>query len=1231
MASAQREYEMLFKLSAQLGTSFNGTFSSAQKVLSATQSKIQELNKAQSNIAAYQKQQSGIEATNQKLEMYRKQLTNTNTALDTVRKEIEANGKASGELAAKESDLANKQLQLQNRIRNTEQTIADKNQRLAALAQRLEEAGVDTNKLDTEVLRLGMDLAHLRSEEEKAGEEAEKFGGSGQTAFEAVGAALAAAGITTALKEIYEAFTDCVNVASEFEATMSTVEALSGANASEMNELSEAAKYYGATTVFTAKQSADAMTYMGMAGWDASEMLSGMNGVMSLAAASGEDLALVSDIVTDNLTAFGLSASDTAHFADVLAMAATKSNTSVGIMGETFSNSAAIAGALGYSIEDVSTAVGLMANSGVKGSVAGTALKNVFNGLLEGATLTGEAIGDVEFTSVNADGTMKSFSETIDELRVHFDQMTEAERVNNAIAIAGKYGYNGLLAILNSTQEEYDSLHSSISNASGAAERMAEIQLDNLKGDVTLLDSATEGLKMTVGSLYNEELRQLTQIGTEIIDGIHTFIEERPAVTKAIMAIAAMIGTATFAYTALNAVKKAQNALDVLGTALKIKKTAATGAEAVAQGANALATTGAAAAHKTLNLAMLANPAVIITGAIIALTAGIVAMREACNNAAIEEWSLSTATDEQKSKVDSLNSEYEEACKVYGETSDEARALKYDLDEATAAVESQSFSVGELYNEIDELHDTTDSLLTTINDATGGICAEQEQAHILAAKMKEISNSSDTAAHKQEQLAPIVERLNTLYPSLGLTVGNVSEKMNGLSEAIDRASETESLQAKYEAANESLADLYTQQAKLQEAYDKAGVTWQKAAKVYTSVVTDNWVTNVGSLIDGTAQKAEEELDEAAEKQKTALDDLKKVNAAIAECEAAIFEYTGAVLGSSEKTIAAYDAMSIATADVKEQVESLVAAYNDAYSAAYSSVSGQYAIWDTAASVVPTSISAINNSISSQIKYWDSYNTNLEALSKRAKEIEGLADIIAGFADGGQESVNAIAGMSKASDEELRKMVESYSMLKQEQSKTSEALADIKTDFENQMDDITQTMSATVEKMNLDDEARTAAIATIDAYANAITARKTFAVEAAEAVAAATNAVLLSASEHETEATLLKRTYTGETDYSRYGHAYARGTDHAQRGVALVGEEGPELVFMNGGEKVVNAEITREMLSGSSAITISPQFVINNNGGSVDDSQVSEMSDTLVRMVLDALDSAGVDRRRSVYA
>ena len=299
-----------------------------------------------------------------------------------------------------------------------------------------------------------------------------------------------------------------------------------------------------------------------MAGWDAQEMLGGMSGVINLAAAAGEDLAQVSDIVTDNLSAFGLKASDTAHFADVLAAAAANSNTNISIMGETFKSSSSVAGALGYSIEDVAVMVGLMANNSVKGSRAGTALRNIFNGLLGGVTLTAKAFGELDYSAVNSDGSMKGLMETVEDLRGYFSQMTEAERVNNAMTIAGMRGYNGLLAILNATNEDFQSLYASINNCNGAAERMAKVKLDNLNGDITLMNSAMEALQSTIGEQFNPELRALTQLKTELLNGLNDFIIESPSLTKGLMAgagAAMALGTAIVGVNTAMKVWKALN------------------------------------------------------------------------------------------------------------------------------------------------------------------------------------------------------------------------------------------------------------------------------------------------------------------------------------------------------------------------------------------------------------------------------------------------------------------------------------------------------------------------------------------------------------------------------------------------------------------------------------------------------------------------------------------------
>lgn len=1214
---ANKEYQMLFRLGAQLGENFNGTFSSAQRVLQATQKEIQALNKTQSDIGAYQRQQQSIEKTNEKLELYKKQL-------DNVQKEMSESSEYS-------SALANREEELKLRIKNTEEAIAAKNQKLAEMGGRLTEAGISVGDLTAESARLEAEMHDLREEEEQAAAEAARFGDEGASAFEAVGSALVAAGIAAALNKIADEYKACVEASMEFGYTMSTVEALSGASVTEMQTLTATAKELGATTAFTANQSAQAMTYMGMAGWNAQQMVSGMDGVLNLAAASGEDLASVSDIVTDNLTAFGLKASDTAHFADVLAAAATNSNTSVELMGETFKTSASIAGTLGYSVEDVAIQIGLMANAGVKASIGGTALRNIFNGISGEVTLTSKAFGEATYTGVNLDGSMKDLSEVVSELRVYFDQMTDSEKKANAQAIAGERGYGGLLAMLNATEEEYQRVSDSINNCTGAAQKMADIKLDNLQGDITLLDSATAGLRMTIGGLYEDELRQAAQIGTEIITGINEFCEQNPAVIKALMAVTAEIGLVVAGYTAFTTVKKAKNALDTVGAALSAKKAAAAAAAAVAEGAEASATTGAAAAQTGWNAAMFASPIFIITAAVAALTAGLVILHEAFKEQAFETQTLSTATRQQYDEVGRLNAQYREACRKYGETSDQARSLKYDLDEATAAIDDQSFSVKDLYAEIDTLHSATSGLLEDCRSSTASIDEQYESAMILSAKLRDLASSSDKSAASQAKMEPIVKRLNEMYPSLGLTVENVSDKMGVLNGQIEQAAKSQSLQAKYESAKDNLSELYVKQQQLQEAAEKAEIAQARAGKAFSDAVGDNFFTAAGGMITGRAQDTEKAYDEASEKARIAWADLAAVEAQIRECEAAMEEYGGVVTGMSEETVSAYDAMSIAVSDVTAETEELLKAYNDAYQAAYDSISGQYALWDKAAEVSAVSVETINENLEQQAAYWDNYNTNLNALLGKAGEIDGLKDVIATFADGSSDSVNAIAGMASASDDDLRQMVENWKRVQEEQSKTAEALADTKVDFKEQMDGIAEDMNAAIKDMNLSDEARNAAEETIRAYAEAIAAGKGSVVEAADIVAAAVGNALGIASAADNAVVAGGEYVRG----FRAIDAYASGTDYANSGYALVGEEGPELVKFGGGEKVFTNDKTMAILGdsgrgsggGQTVIHISPQFTINGNA---DIGMIEEASERLIELVKDALRNEGIDARRGAY-
>ena len=317
-----------------------------------------------------------------------------------------------------------------------------------------------------------------------------------------------------------------VKTATDFEAGMSEVKAISGATGSEFDALRDKAIEMGAKTKFSASDSADAFKYMAMAGWDASQMMDGIAGIMDLAAASGEDLATTSDIVTDALTAFGLQASDSAHFADVLAQASSKSNTNVGLMGETFKYVAPVAGALGYSIEDTAVAIGLMANSGIKGSQAGTALRSTITRLAKPVGEAKDAVEELGISITNADGTMKPLSQTMVELREKFAGLTEEQKAQYAAMLAGQEGMSGLLAIVNASDEDFQKLTDEINNANGAAEDMASVMMDNTAGAVEQLKGALESAGILIGEKLTPYIRQLAEWITGLVEKFNSLSEE---------------------------------------------------------------------------------------------------------------------------------------------------------------------------------------------------------------------------------------------------------------------------------------------------------------------------------------------------------------------------------------------------------------------------------------------------------------------------------------------------------------------------------------------------------------------------------------------------------------------------------------------------------------------------------------------------------------------------------
>ena len=487
-------------------------------------------------------------------------------------------------------------------------------------------------ELDTSKFSKGFASAYndLKVFGDKSATAGQKFKGF-SSALNTVGSGLAK-GVTLPLLGVGTA---AVKVASSFDSAMSEVKAISGATGTQFTQLRDKAIEMGAKTKFSATESAEAFKYMAMAGWDTKDMLNSISGVMNLAAASGEDLGTVSDIVTDAMTAFGLAADGTTkvlkngynvevsnaeHFSDVLAEASSRSNTNVSLMGATFKYVAPIAGAMGYSIEDTAVAIGLMANAGIKGEQAGTALRSTITRLVKPTKESGTAMDALGISVTNSDGSMKSLDDVLRQVRSSMSGLTEDQKASYAAMLAGQEGMSGLLAIVNASDEDYQKLSESIQNCTGASQEMADTMQDNLGGAVTLLKSALESAGITIGERLTPYIRELAEWITGLVEKFNSLSDsQQDLIVKIGLILTAIAPVMLIGSKVFSLLSSVIGIITTVGSALST---------VFAFGLNATALSAAGASTGVTMLAgaigFLASPITLVIAAITALVAAFV-------------------------------------------------------------------------------------------------------------------------------------------------------------------------------------------------------------------------------------------------------------------------------------------------------------------------------------------------------------------------------------------------------------------------------------------------------------------------------------------------------------------------------------------------------------------------------------------------------------------------------
>ena len=617
-----------------------------------------------------------------------------------------------------------------------------------------------------------------------------------------------------------------IKVGSDFEAGMSEVRAISGATGSDLKKLEDKAKEMGATTKFSASESAEALKYMAMAGWDTNQMLDGLEGVMMLAASSGENLGSVSDIVTDALTAFGMEARQAGEFADLLASASSNSNTNVGLLGESFKYVAPLFGALNYSAEDAALALGLMANSGIKGSQAGTALKTAIANLANPTDKMATAMGQLGVSITDTNGEMLPFKSVMDDLRTKFAGLTEEQQAQYAATIFGKEAMAGMLSIINASESDYEKLTQATREYSGVAKEMAETMEDNLQGGITKLKSALEGVGIQIFEVLLPHLNKLVERLQEVVEW---FANLSPATQETIVNIAL--------------VAAAIGPLLMIGGKLIAGIGTAISAISTISGAIAVATTGAVAA--TPAIGTLATVFTVLTGPVgiaIAAIAGLTVAGVALYN--------------------HLSKDSIPAIELFGDEVSEStkKAVGGFLelnDEATLALNQLSWSGQEVTKEMAE--GISNNFSQMASEVQAGLDKHHEES---LGKIQSFVNNS-TSLSKEEQ----DEILNKMQEGYETRKQSIEEGEERIREILDLASTekraiSKSEQEEINAIQEEMVTTGIQVLSENELESKAIMERMKAqAGEITALQAAEVVKNSLEQKDGAVKSAEEQYDE----------------------------------------------------------------------------------------------------------------------------------------------------------------------------------------------------------------------------------------------------------------------------------------------------------------------------------------------------------------------------------
>lgn len=997
----------------------------------------------------------------------------------------------------------------------------------------LDEAAEAARKASEEVEKFG-------DKSEETGKQSEESSKKGRDGIKELQGVLASAGIAATLNEIKNGFFDCSEAAAQFETSTAMVATIADTSQKSLSSISKEVRSYSNETGEAASDMAEA-TYQAISASINTADAAAFAGTATKLAVGGFTSATTAvDVLTTAINAYGLAASDATQLSDYLITTQNLGKTSVDQLAQSVGKVIPLASAYNVQMDNLSSAYAVLTANGIATAESGTYLKSMLNELGD----TGSGVSEVLLNS-----TGKTFAQLMEQGYSLGDVMAMLGNAVDGDSTAFNALWNsteagiGALSLFNAGADKYNSVLESMRTSAGATEKAYSTMADTTDKSKQRMENAFNNLKISVGDVLNPALTQVYEGFTNVFAGMSDFVDEHPAVVAAISAIAVGVGGFTGALAAYN-----------------------------------LATTAAKFVTEAFTATLAANPYVLAAAGIVAVTAAAVTLTGVLITQSDEYEGMTATCRDQYDELQRLNDQYNAACEQYGENSDAANSLRYQLDQLNDEFETNRQTVKEFVAECDGLVESHNKVMDAYNSSTSSIKDQELGTLALTQRLGELASQNTQTTASYTEMKAIIDQLNADVPGLGLTYDGVTESVDATVEAIKKAAKAQA-DSEYKAEQQqTYVDLLKEQSSLEQqiAEAEANLDAERQRRgMRQDDVTGDWVSGSGFWMEDSPwvawtsdidayKKSLEELQAAYDENQQTLSDIEGEWRGVAQ----------AVEDSQNQTVSYEEAVSAAVSTAQTELDNLTAAYDKAYESARTSIEGQIGLFDTMKTSSELSISDMEKAMQSQTDYLNLYSENL----KKAAEY-GLDDgLIKSLSDGSEESagyINAIiqnieklGGSTEGMPAAASKFVSEFNSKFEETEKAKDTFADnvakMETDFDEKMGEIETRMSKTVQNMEMTDEARKAAQDTIKAYCDAIRSMTGEAGSAAEAVASAAASHLKTAPTTTPTAT----TVTG----------HANGTLSAQEDVYIAGEEGPELIIGARGSEVFPTQETERILA-----------------------------------------------------